>query len=237
MKDLFLADAHLGHPDDDNYRRLLRFLDEQRGELRTLVLLGDIFEFWSNFRTPPTPYRPLIEALERLAQRGTRIYWVEGNHDFHLRRYFEKQLGFRVLPDGGYVDLVASRVYVAHGDLVDPHNRSYLRLRRILRSRPLALLTGILPVTLLERIAARMSRESKKVRRTYNRLEELVPLLEDHARRHLKPGVSAVITGHYHSPFQSQVEGGVMIALGDWLHDFSYAEHRDGIFTLRRYAE
>ncbi len=237
MKDLFLADAHLGMPEDANYQRLLRFLDKQGDELRSLFLLGDMFEFWSNFRTPPAPYRPLVASLEGLAKRGVRVYWVEGNHDFHLRRYFADREGFWILPDGGLVDLGTSKVYVAHGDLVDPHNTSYLRLRRILRSWPLALLTGTLPIPILEKIAARMSHESKKVRRTYDRSEELAPLLEAHARRHLAEGADAVITGHYHTPMQRSWEDGTMIALGDWIHDYSYVEHRDGVFTLLRYSE
>jgi len=236
MKDLFLADAHLGAPDDLNYQRLMDFLGTIQGEVRTLFLLGDIFEFWGNYNRPPRAYRPLAKRLEEIAAHGTQIVWVEGNHDFHLQRYFGRRAGFRVLPDGGTVELDGRPVYIAHGDLVDPDNHSYLRLRRWLRSPLTALLTGILPLALLDLIALLMSRESKKRRHRYDRQNELIPLLEKHARDHFARGATAVVTGHYHTPLYRELEGGTMIALGDWIHDFSYAEHEDGVFTLKQFS-
>lgn len=233
MRDIFLADAHLGIPTDDNYRRLIDFLTGLQGEVRTLFLLGDIFEFWSNFRQAPQSYQPLVDVLESLAAQGCEIVWVEGNHDFHLERYFGRRERFRILPDGGSHELDGQTVYVAHGDLVDPANHSYLRLRRVLRSSLIALITGVVPISLLERIAARMSRASKKRRRSYDRQAELTPLLEKHAAKHIADGARAVITGHYHTPLCKQLSGGTMIALGDWIHDYSYAEHHNGTFTLK----
>jgi len=235
MKDIFLADAHLVAPDDLNYQRLMGFLNSLKGNVRTLFLLGDIFEFWGNFNHPPRAYQPLTARLEELVAHGAQIVWVEGNHDFHLQRYFGRRPGFRILPDGGMVDLGHDSVYIAHGDLVDPDNLNYLRLRRLLRSSFLAFLTGTLPQTLLDRIAARMSRESKKRRRSYDRQKELLPLLEQHAIRHLKSGAAAVVTGHYHMPLFRKIGAGTLIALGDWIDDFSYAEHDNGVFELKRY--
>ena len=237
MRDIIIADAHLGTPNDLNYQRLLAFLKSLEGEVDTLVLLGDLFEFWSNFRTVPPSYRPLVQQLEEMSRSGTEIVWVEGNHDFHLKRYFGKQPNFRILPDGGMIHLGETPVYVAHGDLVDPHNSGYLRLRGILRSRFVAILTGFLPIPLLEKIATRMSRESKKRRRSYNRQAELEPLLEGHAAPWLARGAKAVVTGHYHTPIHKQLEQGDIISLGDWIHDFSYAEHRNGHLELRTFTD
>jgi len=235
MTDIFLADAHLGRPDDQNYQYLMTFLGNLKGNIRTLFLLGDIFEFWGNFKRPPHAYQPLVTLLEELAELGAQIVWVEGNHDFHLQRYFGRHKNFRILPDGGMVELGDTSVYVAHGDLVDLDNHSYLRLRRILRSPLIALFSGFLPLALLDYIAARMKHESKKRRRSYDRQAELLPLLNKHATRHLNAGAAAVITGHYHTPLCRQLDGGTMIALGDWIHDFSYAEHHDGVFTLKNF--
>jgi UDP-2,3-diacylglucosamine hydrolase len=73
MRDVFIADAHLLDPADENYRRLLAFLDGLRGETRTLYLLGDIFEFWVGYRHVVfAPYVPLLEALRRLREGGRR---------------------------------------------------------------------------------------------------------------------------------------------------------------------
>jgi UDP-2,3-diacylglucosamine hydrolase len=235
MKDIFLADAHLGSPDDPNYRYLLDFLDGLCGEVRNLFLLGDLFEFWSNFKHAPTNYHPVLETLDKLIAAGANITWVEGNHDFHLQRYFGKRTGYRILPDGGKVELDGKQIYIGHGDLVDRNNHNYLKLRKVLRSGVIAWLTGILPLSVLDKIAARMSNESKKRRRTYDRRAELAPMLEAHAERMIEDGVSAVFTGHYHTPMEKNLPGGVMIALGDWIHDYSYAVHEDGNFSLKSY--
>ena len=92
-RDIFLADAHLLHPQQDNYQRLLGFLGAQRGQLRTLYILGDLFEFWVGYRHLIfAPYVPLLNALGDLQQAGTEIVYVEGNHDFHLGPYFRDTL-------------------------------------------------------------------------------------------------------------------------------------------------
>ena len=236
MKDIFLADAHLGTPNQINYQHLLHFLGSLEGQVRRLFLLGDIFEFWSNFSKVPSTYKPLVEVLERLAAQGCHITWVEGNHDFHLHRYFGRQRNFDILPDGGEVQVDDKVVFIAHGDLADPGNQSYLRLRRILRSPLVAFLTGILPVSLLETIASKMSQESKRRRRSYQEQEELIPLLEKYALPYLDQGAAAVITGHYHTPLYREFDQGVMIALGDWMRDYSYVEHDNGRFMLKSYT-
>jgi len=88
MRAIFLADAHLRKPGDHNYLMMLDFLDEQCGKTDILVLLGDIFEFWIGKNSVITDYVPLIDALERLHQQGTKLVYVEGNHDFHLGPVF-----------------------------------------------------------------------------------------------------------------------------------------------------
>jgi UDP-2,3-diacylglucosamine hydrolase len=163
MRDIFIADAHLLDPQDTNYRRLLDFLQSQRGQVRTLVLLGDIFEFWIGYRhTVFAPYVPLLESLRQLREQGTRIVYVEGNHDFHLGPYFEQVLGCRILPDGGVIELGSEKIYIGHGDLVNPNDKGYRLLRRFLRSRLLLWLSRLLPPDWAWTIARWGSRMSQK---------------------------------------------------------------------------
>ena len=83
MRAVFLADAHLRNPGDANYQALLQFLGEQEGHTDLLGLLGDICEFLVGYPDSVFPaYRPLFDALRRLQQGGTRLVYVEGNHDF-----------------------------------------------------------------------------------------------------------------------------------------------------------
>jgi UDP-2,3-diacylglucosamine hydrolase len=233
MRDIFIADAHLVDPEDPNYRRLLSFFEEQRGRIRTLFLLGDIFEFWMGYRhTVFAPYVPLLEALRRLRESGTEIVYVEGNHDFHMGPYFENVLGCRILPDGGPIDLDGRKVFIGHGDLVNPDDRGYRVLRRFLRSRTLRRLKNLIPpdwAWAIARWAGRRSRGSSSERRAP------VDMLMAHARELFAEGYCAVVTGHFHEPSLTETESGTMVALGDWIERYSYAVFENGRFELRSY--
>ena len=236
MKDIFIADAHLLDPTDVNYRRLLAFLSEQRGDIRTLFLLGDIFEFWVGYRhTVFAPYVPILEALRRLRASGTQIVYVEGNHDFHMGPYFEEVLGCRVLPHGGEIELDGCKVFVGHGDLVNPDDRGYRALRRFLRSAPLRLIKNLIPPDWAWAIARWASRQSSKGHAGKN--ERWVPreLLMEHGRKLFADGFDAVVTGHFHTPWLQKSDDGTLLALGDWIEQYSYAVFEDGSFELKTY--
>ncbi len=234
MKDIFLADAHLLDPADANYQRLLTFLNSQCSGVRTLYLLGDIFEFWVGYKSVVfSPYVPLLDALYRLKSAGTDIVYIEGNHDFNLGPYFREILDCTILPDGGTVEIDELKVYLGHGDLVNAQDRRYRALRRFLRSRFMRYLMAIAPPDLTWGIARWAGRRSKESRTGRPRTKVPEALLRAHAVPLFAAGHQAVITGHYHSPMIDQTDQGTLVALGDWITQFSYAVYQDGKFSLK----
>lgn len=235
-RDIFIADAHLLDPGDANYRRLLEFLRSERGRLRTLYILGDLFEFWVGYRHLVfAPYVPVLNALQQLREAGTSIVYVEGNHDFHLGHYIREVLGCRVLPDGGKIEIEGRVIHIAHGDLINSSDTGYLLLRRVLRSRPLRWLTAAVPGDLTWRIARWASRQSQRGRteKEQRRLPERE--LEEFVHARFAEGCDVVVTGHFHQPLCREYENGLLIALGDWIGQYSYAVLEDGRFSLLRY--
>lgn len=236
MRAVFLADAHLRHPDDANYRALLAFLAEQQGRTDLVVLLGDICEFLVGYPHTVFPvYRPLFATLQQLQRSGTQLVYVEGNHDFLLAPYFDRHLPCRLFPDGGEVDLDGRRVFVAHGDLANAADRGYRRLRALLRSLPLRLLIRTLPPDLTWWIAQRASKASRRTGDDKRRRWPTRDILLPYAQAHLAAGCQAVVTGHFHQAFQEQLSGGELIALGDWINQYSYAVWEDDAFRLESY--
>ncbi|TYO98788.1 UDP-2,3-diacylglucosamine hydrolase [Geothermobacter ehrlichii] len=237
MKDLFIADAHLLDPEDTNYQRLLAFLESRRGRIRNLVILGDLFEFWVGYREVVfSRYLPLLELLHRLHREGARITYVEGNHDFHLGPWFAQKLGCRILPDGGDIEIDGRRFHLAHGDLLNPADTAYLRLRWILRSRLLRGLIAAVPPDLTWRISRAMARRSagrKKERPAF----DPTPLLVTYAEKKIAEGADFVLTGHFHRPMELSIGKGKLVALGDWITDFSYAVHDNGALSLHSAAD
>ncbi|NJC88624.1 MAG: UDP-2,3-diacylglucosamine diphosphatase [Desulfuromonas sp.] len=236
MRAVFLADAHLRQPSDDNYRALLSFLTTQEGRIDLLVLLGDICEFLVGYPGSVfPPYVPLFEALARLEHSGTRIVYVEGNHDFHLEPSFRNRFPCRVLPDGGIIDLAGRQILVVHGDMANPADHGYRRLRFVLRSRPLRLLIRLLPAAWTWAIAERMSLISKRSRNDKSRRWPARDILIPYAQAQFAAGCQAVVAGHFHQPFHEKLTGGELIALGDWITQYSYASWEDGEFRLEAY--
>lgn len=236
MRALFLADAHLRRPADQNYRVLLEFLEEQCGKTDLLVLLGDIFEFWIGKATVSADHAPLIDMLERLHRQGTQLVYVEGNHDFHLGPVFTRRLNCLVFPNGGSIDLDGRRVYLDHGDLANANDTGYRHLRRLLRSDLARILIRVLPRRLLVAIGDRMGHASRKnSAERYSRWparETTRPFVN----ALLAQGFQTVVTGHYHQPFHEKQGDGEHVALGDWITQYSYAVYENHTFELKRYS-
>ncbi len=236
MKDIFLADAHLRHPDDPAYRRLLAFLAEQRGQLRTLYLLGDIFDFWLGFRhTVYAAHVPLLAELRKLREAGTELVCVEGNHDFHLGPYFSEELGARILPDGGAVEIDGQRVYLAHGDLVNAGDRGYRRLRRLLRSSLIRALAQVVHPDWTWGVYCWLEARSSAGKPAKVDRQLPLELLRLHAGERFAAGCQVVVTGHFHIPHHETTAAGTLLSLGGWLEQSAYAVAENGRFTLMTY--
>lgn len=235
MRAIFLADAHLCKPSDLNYQAMLTFLEEQCGKTDMLVLLGDIFEFWIGKETVGENYVPLIDALERMYQQGTKLVYVEGNHDFHLGPVFTKRLACQVLPEGGSIELDGKKVFLSHGDLANPEDVNYRRLRKFLRSGLIRTLLRIAPNSLTMAIATRGSYKSRANAGQRKSRWPAREILKPYAEAIFSSGYQVLITGHYHHPFHEKRGNGEHIALGDWITQFSYAVYENQAFALKRY--
>ncbi len=228
MKALFLSDAHLRQPEDKNYQFLLDFLNQQK-DLDALFLLGDIFEFWLGYKHLVfTAYIPLLEKLRQLSESGTQLFFVEGNHDFHLGTYFTETLNCTVIPNQQLIDWDGKKILISHGDLLNP-DRNYQRLRAFWRSWPIKILSQIIHPDLVWSFALWLSNKSSKnnpEKCHQNPAPYLIPFSEtSHS--------DIIICGHFHHPLDIEHRDVRIIALGDWINQFSYAEMLDGEITLK----
>jgi UDP-2,3-diacylglucosamine hydrolase len=236
MRNIFIADAHLRSPNDANYRTLIRFLETLPADTDTLYLLGDIFEFWIGSPDPVySHYREIIDCLKGVRGRGVRIVYFEGNHDFHLGRFFQEQLQAEVHGEGAVVEIGGERVYLCHGDQINREDYRYRAFRLVCHSRVVRALIPVFSRRLAARAAATLSRRSSRQHAARKRRWDYRVILANFARDRFAAGCDAVITGHYHLPFIEEEGGRVFISLGDWITQFSYAQWLDGHFTLETY--
>ena len=233
MRAIFLSDAHLRQPQDRNYQLLLEFLNRQK-QLDALFLLGDIFEFWLGYRHLVfSAYVPLLEQLRRLAEAGTQLYFVEGNHDFLMGDYFSATLRCTVITEQQIISWDNQKILLCHGDLIRP-NRSYRLLRGFWRSRLIRLLSRIVHPDLVWSFAIWLSNKSTKNDPNFTHRDPS-PLLQAYATQQT-PDCDIMVCGHFHHPVALEHEQLKIIALGDWINQFSYAELQDGVIELQTFS-
>lgn len=237
MRAIFLADAHLHHPDDDNYRLLLRFLEGLQGNAEVVCILGDLFDFRVGLPALDFPEQePMVVALENLSRSGTRLIYLEGNHDFHLGAGFAQRIGCELHAGPVILELDGKKIYLCHGDLVNPADWRYRLLHLVLRNRGAALAGRLAPGVLVKRIRQRLQKTSRN-RYSRDRVRwDYGDIIRCFASRIREQGFDAMILGHFHCPFVEQDKGFTLLSLGDWIGHFSYGQLENGEFSLSSFS-
>ena len=237
MRKIFIADAHLRSPKDANYRTLIRFLEALPRDTDTLYLLGDLFEFWVGCPNPVySHYVEFIDCLKAVRGRGVRIVYFEGNHDFHLGRFFEEQLQAEVHTSGAVLEIAGQKVYLCHGDQINSQDYRYRVFRLAFHNPVTKALVPLFSRRLAAHTASLLSRRSSKHHPARRSRWDYRDILDRFARGRFAAGCDTVITGHYHLPLIAREDGHLFIALGDWITQFSYAQFLDGEFSLESFV-
>lgn len=241
MRRVFIADAHLRNPNDENYRLMVQFLNELQGNTKTLYILGDLFEFWIGYRKSVFPhYLPILACLNELKKTGTEIIYFEGNHDFHLGKYFSDVLQAVIYTGPEVLEIDGNRFFICHGDQINQKDYAYRFLRQVLHGSLIKNLFPILPPELVFRCAAMLSKQSKGQHRERNNRWDYEALITNFAQARISEGCNAVITAHFHTPFTASLTSGskvgAVLSLGDWITHFTYGELFDDRLALCRFS-
>lgn len=236
MRTIFFADAHLHHPDDANYRLLLRFIQSLQGTTDTLCILGDLFDFRVGLPALAFPEQePMLHALEQLHESGTRLVYLEGNHDFHLGSGLARRLGAELYSGPVQLELQGKRVYLCHGDLINRSDWRYRLLHRTLRSHVALRVGHLLPEAVVLGARRRLQRSSKKNYSQQRQRWDYASIIREYATSIRDQGYDALLLGHFHLPFVEHQDHFTLLSLGDWITQFSYAEMVDGELSLLTY--
>lgn len=137
----FTSDVHLGGGGPEVARRVERqfvaWLDAVSADAEAVVLLGDIFDFWFEYReVVPRGFVRTLGRLAAMTDRGIRVLFFTGNHDQWMRDYLARECGVEVYTAPRVVTLCGQRLFLAHGDNMNIGERPALRLlNAVFRSR------------------------------------------------------------------------------------------------------
>jgi UDP-2,3-diacylglucosamine hydrolase len=135
----FASDFHLGVPNHDasleRERKVVAWLQSVRADAHAIYLLGDIFDFWFEYRhTIPKGFIRLQGKLAELRDEGIPVYFFTGNHDMWMFDYFQKELSIPVYREPVILKVNNQKIMVGHGDGLGPGDRSYKILKKFFNS-------------------------------------------------------------------------------------------------------
>ena len=97
----FVSDIHLGSGDVAEQRGVERafldFLKKIESDAETLFLVGDIFDFWFEYkRVVPKGFVRVLGRLAELSDKGVRVVMLTGNHDMWVGDYLTEECGIEL---------------------------------------------------------------------------------------------------------------------------------------------
>lgn len=240
----FTSDAHLGsgyhlNPKDVELR-LVRWLEFIRPTARAVYFLGDMFDYWFEYRTVvPRGYVRFLGLLGQMRDEGIEIHFFAGNHDVWFGDYLIEEIGAQIHHRSLVVDLMGKRFRLAHGD-EEYQNESWKNrfLYQLFRSSLCRCLYAAIHPRWTVGLAQWLSLSSRRrgiKRQTLGQVPhayhndyfalEQEPLVR-FAKASLvsEPEIDYYLFGHRHLMVDMSLRGDrrVMI-LGDWLQYNSYA--------------
>ena len=229
------SDVHLGVTPPEVERSLLGFLEHLRDAAGSVIINGDLFDFWFEWRTVmPRAGFKVLAALARITERGTPVLWIAGNHDCWGGELLTKDVGvtYHVGPWTGTIAGWHTRI--DHGDgLRDAEDRRYRLLRAVLRHRWSVRSFRWIHPDLGTRIALGSSHASRSYRaRDGGEGLRLVA----HRQLDALAGTDLLVYGHSHVALLERGPAGVYANAGTWMDDTTYLTIREDAVRLHRWS-
>lgn len=236
----FISDAHLGAPfkDDAEWeRQLIRFLRSIADRAGALYILGDLFDFWIEYRHAiRADYFPVVHELRKLIEQGVEIHYFAGNHDFAFGPFITSTLGMIVHPGHEQMVLQGRNVHFYHGDGLLRNDVGYRILKSLLRNPLYQSMYKLLPPSVGIGLAALVSGSSRKHREGLKDNKKIIAEYREQARTFLEKGSDLVFLGHsHHAELSIWPDAKIYCNTGAWMRDYNFATMTDGNVRLWRY--
>jgi UDP-2,3-diacylglucosamine hydrolase len=242
----FLSDFHLGAPNAatslQREKKIVSFLDEISKDATEIFILGDLFDFWFEYRkVVPKGFVRILGKLASIADGGVPIHFFTGNHDMWMKNYFQKEMSINVYHEPTAFELQNKKLLIGHGDGLGPGDHGYKFLKKIFRNPIAQFCFGIIPPVIGIGMANYFSRKS---RAKTGKQDEIFEGEENEWLVAYSKEILAAkyydyfVFGHRHLPLDISLSpNSTYINLGDWITHFSYAVMDDGILQLKYHKD
>ena len=240
----FASDQHLGAPSPEaslpREKKFVAWLDTIKEDAGTIFLLGDLFDFWFEYKTVvPKGFVRVLGKLAELKDTGIDIYFFVGNHDLWMRDYFQKELNIPVFHKPQEFDINGKIFLIGHGDGLGIGDAKYKVLKKVFTNKTCQWLFSRLHPNFSFGLANFFSSKSrianKEKDEIFNTEEE--EWLTGYSKKILETKhYDYFVFGHRHLPLKIDLtSSSKYINLGEWLKFYSYGVLENGELELKFY--
>nr|WP_281501081.1 UDP-2,3-diacylglucosamine diphosphatase [Cellulophaga sp. F20128] len=227
----FASDNHLGAPtmaeSKPREKKFVAWLDEIKEDAAAIFLLGDLFDFWFEYKTVvPKGFTRTLGKLAELTDAGIPIYYFVGNHDLWMDGYFEEELNIPVFHEPQQFMFNNTTFFIGHGDGLGPFDKGYKRMKKVFTNPVSKWFYRWLHPDLGVALAQYFSVKNKAISgdEDVQFLGEDKEWLVQYAKRKLETKhFDYFVFGHRHLPMTIPLNDiSTYINLGDWIGYYTY---------------
>lgn len=218
----FVSDVHLGLRTSDPAEREERFVNFLKGIPRdgtlALYLLGDIWDFWYEYRDViPREGARVVAQLVDLMDAGVKVRFFPGNHDIWCYSFFQS-LGIEVFREPVSVQIGNARFHLGHGDGLGGARWSYRFMQKIFHCRFLQRCFSTLHPWIAFRFGLGWSTGNRRTHEPYHFRGAEEPLYRYAVAKAAEEKVDYFIFGHFHDKVRLALPcGSTFVILKDWM--------------------
>jgi UDP-2,3-diacylglucosamine pyrophosphatase LpxH len=236
-----ISDVHLGTY-GCHAQELLKYLKSIKP--KKVILNGDIIDIWQfNKRYWPKSHMQIIKHLAGLIGKGTKVYYITGNHDEMLRKFVGFKLGSFEIVNKVVMKLDGQKAWFFHGDVFDvtmQHSKWLAKLGAIGYDTLIVINRFVNWVS--EKLGRGRISLSKKVK---NGVKSAIKFINDFETTAsdiaIDNGYAYVVCGHIHQPEMRTINNGrgetQYLNSGDWIENLTALEYNDGSWKLYQFHE
>ncbi len=240
----FSSDNHLGAPTKEassiREHKFVQWLDEVKEDAAAIFLLGDLFDFWFEYKTVvPKGFVRVLGKLAEISDSGIPIYFFVGNHDLWMDSYFQEELNIPVYHKPQVFEFNNTSFFIGHGDGLGPGDKGYKRMKKVFTNPVAKWFYRWLHPDIGVRLAQYLSVKNKLISgdEDVTFLGEENEWLVQYCKRKLTTNhYDYFVFGHRHLPMEIQLnETSKYVNLGDWISYYTYAVFDGEQLTLKKY--
>lgn len=240
----FASDQHFGAPTPElslpREKKFVAWLDEIKTDAEALFLLGDLFDFWFEYKTVvPKGFVRVLGKLAEIRDSGIPVYFFVGNHDLWMADYFEKELNIPVFHDNQEFTFGSKSFLIGHGDGKGPGDKGYKRMKKVFTNPVSKWFFRWLHPDWGVRLAQYLSVKNKLISGAEDVRflgEENEWLIQYSKRKLTSKSYHFLIFGHRHLPMIFPLDdNSAYVNLGDWITYFTYGVFDGENFEIKKY--